>query len=285
MTAATPHEAAPAYADLRGLRTVADSQWIAYLATYPADDRHVVLPLRLGRGWAPRTLLRGEAYQWCEGLCWAAGGGDLVARVADEALPELVAMADVPGMIPAVDGRGGKGGPWLTRQGVAWNVNAGNFYTLYGRGRRSRWLFADQVRAEAAERRVQAAARAGATKRRLAALVEQEGAARAKWLEVRKLLPPPTRPAAAEVDLRPKPSPDPLPIGQGLPGVTRRVEALMVAADAGWLEYLHPDGDVYVVRIAGAEVRVGEDAVLPWLLGVADWHCRADLIAYRPDLG
>lgn len=280
MTAATPHEAAPAYADLRGLRTVTDEQWVAYLATHP-DDRHVVLPLRLGRGWAPRTLLRGEAHPWCEGLCWAAGGGDAARRVVDEPLPELVALADVPGMIPSVTGRGRT----LTRQGVAWNINAGNLYTLYGRGRHQRWLFAAQVRAEAADRRVQIAERDNAKKRRLAGLVEQAGKARAAWLEVRKLLPPPTRPAAAEVDLRPKPSPDPLPIDPRLPAVTMRVNALMIARDAGWLEYLHPDGDVYVVRIGGALVRVRAEVVLPWVLGVADWYGRADLIAYRADLG
>lgn len=298
--AAPPHEAAPAYADLRALRTVNDAGWAAYLATNPTDDRHVVM--MVGRGVAPRTLLRGEAFAWCDGLCAAAGGGDRVARVAAEPVPELVKVSDVGRMIPASDGRGGRGGPWLSRQGVAWNVNAGNLYCLYGRGK-SKWLFMAQVKSEALERRVRTAeratrdaARAGevagarAAQRELAALMRQADDAQAAWLEVRRLLPPPSRPSAAEVALRPKPSPNPLPISESKSGVTRRVDALMIAHEQGWLEYLHPsvDNTRYAVRVGtGRRARreIPYDAVLPWVLGVADWHGRADLVAYRPDLG
>ncbi len=293
-------EAAPAYADLRALRTVGEAGWAAYLATNPADDRHVVMiPFRPGQ--APRTLWRGEAFDWCDGLCVAAGGGDRVARLADEEVPELVRVADAARMIPAASGRGG---PWLSPQGVAWNVNAGNLYALYGRYR-DRWLFEAQVRSEAldrrvraAERTVQAAARAGedadarAAQRDLGRLMKAAETAQREWLQIRRLLPPPSRPSAAEVSLRPKPSPDPLPIDPALHGVTQRVAALMVADGQGWIEYRHPTADStgYVVRVddgAGGRVErtLSHEAVLPWLLGVADWYGRADLVAYRPDLG
>lgn len=85
----------------------------------------------------------------------------------------------------------------------------------------------------------------------------------------------------------------PLPVPSGAPEENRRLTILGIGHAEGWFNYVRPEGDTlaerrYVVEIATPLGRVDRvllpDEVLPWVLGLADSHGRAELVAYRPGL-
>lgn len=84
-----------------------------------------------------------------------------------------------------------------------------------------------------------------------------------------------------------------LPVPAKMPEENRRLAILGIGHAEGWFEYLRPEGDTldsrrYVVEIATPLGRVERvllpEEVLPWVLGLADSHGRAELVAYRPGL-
>lgn len=264
---------ADAYVELRALRTVDDAGLATYVAGVPDEARHSLL-LRRGGGY--RTLLRDEATPWCDGLD-TASRRRRVAELTAEPVPTLLTLAEAAQQLPV-------GQHELNRL-----TRANALYPLYGRtpsGQgRVRYLFEPQVKLEALRRRLRVDPDD-------AELEQQRDEALAVWLAQRKLLPPLIHEATVDVDLRPAPSPDPLPLdpsSQPEPKVC--IEALRRAAELGWLEYRHPDDTGYVVAFSlnwrpDLFVRhLPQRDVLPFLLGMADFHGRSDEFAYRAGLG
>lgn len=249
-----------AFHSLHALRRVHDLGLATYVAGQPRDARHV-----MRRCYTYRTLLRGEALAWAAGLAAGAGRLTLADEVAAQPVPDLVS-------VDTAAGRLGLGVP-----AVRLMIRGGQLYPLYGNRAdgtgRALYLFTAQVAAERAAR--------------LGTQVEET---RQAWLAVRSLLPTPVPESMVGVDITPAPSPDPLPLDPDLAGSVRAVQGLQMAERAGWLTYHYPIRDGYAVTmadVAGTEVdiTVPAQALLAWLLGVADWHGRADLVAYRPGLG
>lgn len=81
----------------------------------------------------------------------------------------------------------------------------------------------------------------------------------------------------------------PLPVDPGLNPRSLAIVLLQLAEEAGWLSYdgmdLREGGDRYQVTLPNGVARELLSAEVPaWVLGVADTHGRADLVAYRPGL-
>lgn len=270
---------ASAFRDLYGLRSVDDLDLARYVAGDPGDARHVMRLARGNKRVTRRTLIRGEAEQWAAGLAAGAGHVDLGDRVANTPVPELVTLAEAADMLG------------LTERGVDHVIGRGRLYPLYGNTSagtsQARYLFACQVRAEARSRGL---ADENLQPRRRRVLELQLEDATAAWQLVRAMLPTPVPIAMAEGDIQPGPSPDPLPLDPRIDPATLAVQGLQLAERRGWLTYHYPLAGVYAVTMAnldGAQVdmTVPAKGLLAWLLGVADFHRRADLVAYRPGLG
>lgn len=269
-----------AFLDLFGLRTVDDLGLAAYVAGEPAEARHVARVRRPRGQQVHRTLLRGEARAWTGGVAAGAGYPELMGQLGTHPTPALMPFGEAAQRLG------------LTESGLDYALKAGTLYPLYGntasiRRGRARYLFADQVDLEVVTRELRGTltpARRRLLERRV---VERTEA----WMAVRAMLPTPVRESMAGVDIRPLPSPDPLPLDPDRAGLAAlSVQGLQLAEQHEWLtyHYLLPHG--YAVTVAdreGAEVdiTVPVEGLLAWLLGVADWHGRADLVAYRPGLG
>lgn len=263
-----------AFHSLHALRRVEDLGLATYVAGQVRDARHV-----MRRCYTYRTLLRGEAQAWAAGLAAAAGHLELADQVAAQPVPSLLTLET------AAERLG------LAVQGVRLLLRGGGLYPLYGNRpdgtARALYLFTAQVAAEQAARELRDWSMTPSRQARLEVRAEQ---AKQDWLVIRAMLPTLVPEAMAGVDLAPAPSPDPLPLDPDLAGSVRAVRGLQVAERAGWLTYHYPIGDGYAVTMSdtdGTEVdiTVPAQALLAWLLGVADWHGRADLVAYRPGLG
>jgi hypothetical protein len=281
------------YHQLRALRIAHDEGWCEYVAADLAEARHV-----LGLSTGYRTLIRGEAWWWCRGLAAGYGRDQLVLDVLGEQMPELLTTADAAKRIPAVDRWSTQRGPWMSSDGIAYQVNKGTLYPLYGPGR-LRYLFVDQVDALALGKTGEVLTKQGQTRAQLRAIDEAQteaDTARQRWLKIRALLPPLVRlgSAAVEVDVTPRPSPRPLPVPKETTERSRRAQALMIGNREGWFRFVHPplddDTDPYVVEVVDADgdtVQLGlpHEGVLPWLLGIADRHGQGAKVAHRPGLG
>lgn len=277
-----------AFLDLVALHTVDDLGIAGYVAGTPAQGRHV-MRVRKRRGLQVyRTLLRGEARAWAGGIAAGAGYPELAGQLDKLPTPALMPFGEAAQRLR------------LTKSGLDYALKVGNLYPLYGntasiRRGRARYLFTDQVDLEVVTRELRGTlkrARRGTLTRARRTLLKERLAERTEaWMAVRAMLPTPVRESMAGVDIRPLPSPDPLPLDPGRLGVgVLNVQGLQLAEQCGWLtyHYLLPHG--YAVTVAdreGAEVdiTVPVEGLLAWLLGLADWHGRADLVAYRPGLG
>lgn len=269
-----------AFCDLVALRAVADLDLATYVAGDPGRARHVMGLTRAGGQVVYRTLHRGEPLAWASGLAAGAGLVDLGDQLAATAVPALL------------DGDTAARALGLSVQGLHYAVRAGDLYPLYGNRAgtgtgTARYLFASQVAAEAARRQLRGDHLAAGRRKRLEAQLDQSTQA---WLQVRQMLPAPVRESMVDVDIRPLPSPDPLPVDPDAAPAVQAVRGLQIAEAQGWLTYHYPIGRAYAVTMVdqrGHEVdmTVPADGVLAWLLGVADRHGRADLVAYRPGLG
>lgn len=257
---------------LRALRALIDAGLIDYLGGNRPAGNHLV---RVRRHGFTRLLRRDykinvghgkvrvdEAYWWSLGFADAAGrGAELVER--DFAMPALVSTAEALEVYHAA-------GTPLTEDQVRRTLTRGGklypFYPLASRVRLSR----DQVAADS------------------------DAAARARWADLERTLPP----VVGEDLVRgyvPDPSPDPLPIGPvtdaGMTEARRRILALRIGHGEGWFHHEFSDApaDVYSSDTAGPDGDVSRDlpgeGVLPWVLGHADWHHQADMVAYRAGLG
>lgn len=273
-----PPGARTALLDLFALRTVEDLGLATYVAGAAAYARHV---MRLIPPWARgdeglagaatrdrgpvmyRTLLRGEAQPWAAGLAAGAGVPDLAGRIGKRRMPTLMTIAEAAARLG------------LTEKGVANAVSRGDLYPVYGNTAqgwgRARYLFAAQIRVENLIREGRV-----------------NDAAMTSWLRLRQMLPTPLRESMAGADVRPGPSPDPLPLDPAKTAAAPlAVRGLQIAEAQGWLTYHYPDGDGYRVTVGAddAPMTVPLQGLLAWLLGLADWHGRAELVAYRAELG
>jgi len=271
--------------DLFAIQAVADAELADYVAGEPAEARHVLaLPRleQLGRSAFRRVLIRDEPADWCDGLACAAGRPELIPALAAGPWPAVVTVSGAAAMLPKLanpaETVGTYGAEYLAR----------DLYPLYAHNQisrgRMRYLFEAEVRAEATTRRLQASPTRA--KQRAA------DTARLDWQSLRRRLPAPIRERQVGGDLRPGPSPVPLPLDPDeLSVASMCLDGLMVAHREGWLSYRHPgQGRSYVVQLPGpdggdVEREISQARVLAWLLGVADWYGRADLVAYRPGLG
>lgn len=281
-----------AFLELAALRAVDDAGLARYVAGEPAEARHVMALPRSDGSVRYRTLWRNEAAAWCDGFACAAGQPDLIPSVAALPMPTLLTIAAAAIRIQSSASTGGAS---MTVQGVHHLIATGQLYPLYGRKDTGegleRYLFADQVKVIVAHRRGLTAT----SKAQISRWQRAEEAAQAQWLTVRRRLPAPIRTGMVDVDIRPLPSPDPLPLHQDARPTARSLDGLvtglMAAHNRGWLRYLYPaeDGRSFVVAVdqpAGERQRsLPQARVLAWLLGVADWHEHPELVAYRPDLG
>jgi hypothetical protein len=267
------------YLALRALRVVQQAGWADLVAADMLAGRYV---LDVGTPTRPhyRTLHRGEPFWYCVGFGDACGGGDRVADLVDEDVPDLLDSAGAAAIIPR---ELFPFAPSMTVDGVRHLVDTGNLYVVYGLHRR-RLLFRAEVDYVAAQRRARALAHHGELQAAArAADVAEE--ARAQWAAVRNWLPDVHERDGA--DLRPRMAPVVLPAVQQ-PRAPRLRRALFLADEAGWLSYLHPvdDGEAYVVEVRGVRRQVPADAVLPYVLGVGDGFGGAGrLVAYREGLG
>lgn len=306
-TAADPR---PVYMELRALRVFHDEGLGDYVAGDLSARIHVVnLPTS-----RYRTLIKGEAFWWVLGFADAVGHGAEITALQNEELPELLSVHEAARLIPTTDRWGGAKNAHMTADGITHNITAGRLYPLYG-PYRVRWLFADQVRSEAAARRAGAAqaaerqqraevgrlggdkkttpAKLAGARRALdsAALRAKEAAAeaeveRARWAATRGLFPDAVRIDDLSSDVRPDPSPDPLPIAAGQSEQRRRQRAMFIGAELGWWSDFHPEDDgSFVVTMDRLSRAVPAEGVLPWVLGVADAKGNPGAIAYRDDLG
>lgn len=286
-----PTGATDAIVELFALRAVDDLSLAQYVAGEPAEARHTMRLLRPAGTVRYRTLLRGEPTGWCDGLACAAGHPDLVPSIGQWPMPRVLTFAEAAELLPSLADPEAS----LSTYGVA-NA-AQKLYPLYAnnlsaRGRQ-RYLFELDVKAEAAERRL-AARRA---ERRPAEMVRRSAErARGEWLALRRLLPPPIREHMVEVDLTtPTPGRRRLVLDPEVLSVAALcLDGLAIAEREGWLAYCWPGpgGRSHVVQVPvqdgdgvrWVERQLPQERVLPWLLGVADWHGRPDLVAYRPGL-
>jgi len=275
-----------AIVDLFAMRAVHDLPLARYVAGEPAEARHTMrLPAGDDEGEGRyRTLLRGEPAGWCDGLATAAGFPELVPALAARPMPRVLTFVEAAGLLPSLADPEAS----LTTYGLA-NA-AQKLYPLYAnninaRGRQ-RYLFELDVKAAAAERRLATAERPSARLRQAVA------AAKAEWLALQRLLPVPIREHMVDVDLSLPPGRVRLALDpEVLSTAALCLDGLLIAERQGWLVYLHPGpaGRSYVVSVADrdggrVERELPQERVLSWLLGVADWHGRPDLVAYRSGL-
>jgi hypothetical protein len=291
------------WAGLRALNVVtADEGLVGYVASELAGRIHVL-------NIAPETarphyrhLIRWEPAAWARGVADVHGLGAVVESAVAEPVPELLTPAEAAELLPTVN-QGRVTNERMTVDGVDYNVKTGALYALYTP---TRFLFAAQVRFEAARRRALASAigedadldalkHVGST---VVSPLEKE------WMAIRGLLPPAISINALGRDVSPESSVDPLPLARlqsnnRRPMPRRWTEALMLAHQAGWLRFIGPEPDAYVYRVeirdlsdTARELAVAGEDVLPWLLGVADGRDaaglgvrNADTIAYREQLG
>lgn len=268
-----------AYLTQRALRVVQLAGWADLVAADMLAGRYVLdigAPTRAHY----RTLHRGEPFWYCVGFGDSRGGGDLVADLVDEDVPDLLDSAGAAAVLPREHF---PFAPSMTVDGVRHLVETGNLNFLYG-SRRQRLLFQAEVDYVAAQRRARALAHHGDLQDAVRAADVAE-AARVQWAAVRDRLPDVhPRPGA---DLTPLPAPVVLP-ALAQPRALRLRRALFLADGAGWLSYLHPvdDGDAYAVEVRGVRREVPADGVLPYVLGVGDGTGGAGrLVAYREGLG
>ena len=85
------------------------------------------------------------------------------------------------------------------------------------------------------------------------------------------------------------PEPQSLPVNPGWPARTQRVNALLIAHQAGMLTYVEVDEDAQIYHVVLSDGRhryLNGDEVLGWLLGYADASGQAAVarIAYRDGL-
>lgn len=276
---------ADAVLELFAMRAVEDLDLAEYVAGEPAEARHTLLT----NSGAYRVLLRGEPAAWCDGLASAAGYPQLIPDLAARPVPKVLTLAQAAQLLPSL------ADPDAALSTYGAKNAAQTLYPLYAanllsRGRQ-RYLFELEVRAVAAERRLTVAER-GTERRPRARLSKAAAAAREEWLALRRQLPTPIREHMAEVDLAPAASPDPLPLDPDrLSASALCLDGLTIAHQEGWLVYRHPTGEgrAYAVQLETPDGPVSreipQERVLPWLLGVADWHGRPELVAYRPGLG
>lgn len=112
-----------------------------------------------------------------------------------------------------------------------------------------------------------------------------------EWQRIRSTLPPLTR--VEQLTSYPGPVPSgPLPY-RNERRIGQQMEALTIADAEGWCAYVHGDGrddGRYTIEVpAGPDhvttrILTGDD-VLPYVLGLADWHGHPELVAYRDGLG
>lgn len=306
-TSLTAQGSPPGVADswhcLRALHVGHDEGWFTFIG---ADlDRHTfVLQFDDGRY---RTLRRygtprhrPEGYWWTRGVADRHELGPLIGEILDGQVPSVITASEAANLLPAVDRLGRAAATAMTEPGVLYNVRAGRLYPIYGPHRR--YLFAAQIAADAAARRLSilrhdltAAEAAGKGSVRIRARINTEidraVETRATWREIRRLLPDAIRLDALAVDVVTGPSPTPLPIGPSNTEAFRRQTALMIGDQAGWFRYLEPvgGGAAYAVEVTvdGQPVRLEVPGwgVLPYVLGHADVFGAGASVAYREDLG
>lgn len=298
--------ATEAYLGLLALKVADDEGWCRYVATEPtASGRHILEVPGLMKGSRKlRALTRGEAYWWAMGFGDGYGDGQLIADLAREPIPELVPVAQAMDLIPAVDRWGSMTQPWMSLAGIRHNIDTGRFYPIYGVSGRTQYMFRAQIIAEAASRYA-GAARSGAAdliaagdsgaaqaQQRAAEAERHADQTAADWQAIRERLPQRISPAQLGLTVTLRPSPDPLPV----PSVYRTqasrhvVRALMIGDQETWFGYRNPAGDSYLVDVTDANdipIRrsLPASSVLAWVLGMADYHGRSDLVAYRDGQG
>jgi|KBSSwiStaDraftv2_1062776.scaffolds.fasta_scaffold62698_4 hypothetical protein len=269
--------------ELFAMRAVHELGLARYVAGEPALARQVLALNPAGRPRTFRTLIRDEPVAWCDGLACAAGYTGLIPALAAGPWPRVITPRDAAQLLPKVADPSATVGTY----GAEYLARA--MYPLYAHNRLSRglarYLFVDEVQAEAATRRLAAQPTQAAQ--------SAADTARERWWALLRRLPTPARPRTVGADLTPVASPEPLPLDPGeLSLADRCVAGLMVAHRQGWLTYLHPGpaGHSYLVRVAnvdGDEVdrEIGQARVAAWLLGVADFHGYPELVAFRDGLG
>jgi hypothetical protein len=261
---------------LRALRIVDTEGWARYIAGDLVADRHA---LQLDNGY--RLLEPGEAWWWSQGIADGYGYGYLLTDLGEEPAPELLTLGDAAALLP----QGQRSGDAMTLRGAEHLIKSGQLYTVHAG--RTRYVFRAQVDALAAARI--ADRHPGDLSLRARAVQLQEA-----WAGVRALYPPATRLVDLAEQPVPHPSPDPLPIRDGLQPRRRRA-ALLAGHDEGWFDFRQPV-TTGTGRVTGYTVVIGrgEDAVerllppggvLPWVLGVADYYGQSKLVAYRDGLG
>jgi hypothetical protein len=238
-------------------------------------------------------LIRDEAYWWTLGV----GDGHRDGQVVDAVLAEAI-----PPLVPTIAAAKALG---MGVNGLAYNVNSGSLLALYGT-RHARYLFEDQLRVQRLTRHVGALTRevedaAGGEARRAQTALDKAIAsfdtAQFRWKTIRTLLPDAVRPVDVGADLTPDPSPDPWPIPTMRPPAKRRIRALMIAEQQGWLTYVQPNTEpgggfdgTFKLEVAGPgrdvlERNLPVAAVLPYVLGQGDARGQGQLVAYRDGLG
>lgn len=273
---APPVDLADSYRQLRALRVVTGQGWANYSGAEAHWGRHVLAPGYKTPAAGRRVLLRGEPYWWALGLADGWGLGHLIAGLAAEALPQLLSLPAAAAELTR------RTGTPVTPAMVDYRVRVGQLYPIYG-ARLVRSVFGLQVAALAAQRLAD-------TPQATTALRAAERAASRRWQALAQRLPPQQPPLM----LDPPPPPGRLPIMVGKPEATRRQQALIIADAAGWLRFIHPDGDGFLVHVSDA--RRGKDgdftvarqlpphAVLAYVLGHADRRDQAARVAYRGGL-
>jgi hypothetical protein len=268
-----PDDLARAWYRLRLLAIGHAAGWYEYAGGDLSEGRHV---LRLPNGqW--RELRRYEEVGWVRGVADAMHDGHTAEVWANIPIPELWTIQET------ADALG------VTEAQINYRFVNDWRPSTFGTGRKrasvDRWLYPVYVLSGNLRVQHTIAAQAKASL--------GDTAAEAEWQRLRGLLPPTTTIPEVTDYPGPVPSPDPLPFGNDRP-MARRAEALTIATNEGWLDFVHgdpqhgrwtvdvPTGNDHVHR------RTLQDAdmdVLAYVLGHADVHGHPELVAYREGLG
>lgn len=254
---------------LRALAACAAEDWFQIVGHDPKPNpgRHLLR-------WPAfdRVIYTTEAYAYARGVADVVGHPEVVTAATgpDMDMPVLLSVDEAAAEARFANPQDLSRTSPLTRDGMISRAQRGVLEVLY-LPRRTRSFFA----AEIAALRFDAPA---------------DGSAMRRWVQIRDSLGLTHRMRIDATHLPPPGKPLALPLGE--PETIRRLRALMLTHQAGWLEYRAPDDRAeglvfHIDSISGRAVELAGEDVLPWLLGVADARGpgAADLITYREGLG
>lgn len=247
---------------------------------------------------ATPTWIRSAEVRIDEPRWWAVGVADVHGLVLPEQLP------DHGGLLTTAETADELG---VSAKGIGQLVAAArrdpdaNQLTPLGVSRRDPWhFFAREVELHqavadlASQQQAHAAAKAareplGTFQAAMTRTRSRITRARKAWQAIAEVFPsPPALDDAAAAKVAP--SPDPLPLGSSH-DAENRLNALLIGEREGWFGYdgYNSADDLYsvsLVRGGGRFARLlPRQAVLPWVLGVADASGGHRLVAYREGLG